>query len=77
MQPCYDSRVLSAYLGRHGLAWLGGAPYSASIGFQVTAPSLPLSSPSSSSMSSSSSEKSYRSIFERMRLTVADFGSGT
>jgi hypothetical protein len=50
-----------------------GAP----TGFQLTAPSLPLSSASSFAMSSASSSKSYSAVFEWMRDGVADLGSGT
>ena len=54
-----------------------GSGHSASTGFQVTAPAFPLSSASRSCMSSPSSEKSKSSVFERIRVGVADFGNGT
>lgn len=51
--------------------------YSTLIGFQVTAPSLPRSRPSSFAIALLESSKSYTSAFETTRSGWDDLGSGT
>lgn len=55
----------------------GSLNHAQSTGFQLTAPSFPLSRASRLAISSSSRTKSYSFVFSMMRVGVADFGSGT
>ena len=69
-----DSFCLKVYMYSHK------APvqfYSASVGFQLIAPSFPLSMLSSFCISASLREKSKISAFDRTRSGSEDFGSGT